>query len=132
MTSQKSRLLFLLELLNRETDEQHPITIAEIMARLNAEGFTATRKTATKDIDTLLAHGVDVVCNKGRQNQYFIGEREFELPELTMLVDAVQAAKFIPVRQSQTLPTTTRITTTSPAETIAPIMVCVPKLIIFG
>lgn len=103
MTKQKDRLLFLLEQLNRETDEEHPVTIAEIIERLNAEGFTATRKTVAKDIDTLLAHGVDVVCNKGRQNQYFIGDRVFEVPELVMLVDAVQAAKFISVKWSQTL-----------------------------
>ena len=103
MSTSKDRLLFLLELLNRETDEEHPVTIAEIIDRLNAEGFTATRKTVTKDIDTLLAHGVDVVCNKSRQNKYFIGNRAFELPELTLLVDAVQAAKFISVKQSRRL-----------------------------
>lgn len=103
MTSQKNRLMSLLEMLNCETDEEHPITVAEIIDYLNTEGFTATRKTVAKDIDTLLAHGVDVVCNKRRQNQYFIGDRTFELPELTLLVDAVQAAKFISVKQSQTL-----------------------------
>ena len=103
MPPYKDRLLFLLELLNRETDEEHPITVAEIIDRLGAEGFTATRKTVAKDIDTLLAHGVDVVCNKSRQNKYFIGNRAFELPELTLLVDAVQAAKFISVKQSHNL-----------------------------
>ena len=103
MTLSKSRLVFLLELLNRETDEEHPITVADIISRLNKEGFTATRKTVAKDIDTLIAHGVDVVCNKGRQNQYFIGERILQLTELTLLVDAVQAAKFISVKQSQTI-----------------------------
>ncbi|MCL2670725.1 MAG: WYL domain-containing protein [Clostridiales bacterium] len=103
MIQPKDRLLFLLELLNHETDEEHPITVAEIIDRLNAVGFTATRKTVAKDIDTLLAHGVDVVCNKSRQNKYFIGNRAFELPELTLLVDAVQAAKFISVKQSRRL-----------------------------
>jgi len=103
MEAIKSRLLFLLDLLNCETDEENPITVAEIMTRMEAEGFSATRKTIAGDIDTLLAHGVDVVCNKSRQNKYFIGDRDFELPELTMLVDAVQAAKFISVKQSKTL-----------------------------
>jgi len=70
---------------------------------MEAAGFSATRKTIAGDIDTLLAHGVDVVCNKSRQNKYFIGDRDFELPELTLLVDAVQAAKFISVKQSKTL-----------------------------
>ena len=103
MTTHKDRLMFLLELLNKETDEDRPITVAEIISRLNAEGFTPTRKTVAKDIDTLMAHGLDVVCNKSRQNQYFIGDCKFELPELILLVDAVQAAKFISIKQSRTL-----------------------------
>ena len=87
MTLQKSRLMFLMELLNRETDEEHPITIAEIIDRLKTEGFSANRYTIAGDLNTLIAHGIDVVCNKSRQNQYFIGDRHFELPELMMLVD---------------------------------------------
>jgi predicted DNA-binding transcriptional regulator YafY len=103
MTPRKNRLLFLLDLLNRETDEEHPITIVEIIDRLNAEGFSANRKTVAGDINTLMAHGVDVVCNRSRQNQYFIGNRQLELPELTLLVDAVQAAKFISAKRSKML-----------------------------
>lgn len=103
MTQRKDRLLFLLEYLNQETDEQHPVTIMEIIEHLNAEGFTATRKTVSKDIDTLLAHGADIICNKGRKNQYFIGDHIFEMAELTLLVDAVQAARFIPVGKSKKL-----------------------------
>jgi predicted DNA-binding transcriptional regulator YafY len=103
MTPQKSRLIFLLELLNRETDEEHPTTISEIIDRLNAEGFSANRHTVVGDINTLMAHGVDIVRNKSRQNQYFIGDRHFELPELTLLVDAVQAARFISAKQSNAL-----------------------------
>jgi len=103
MTPQKSRLLFLLELLNHETDEEHPITVAEIIEHLNAEGFSANRHTVVGDINTLMAHSVDVVCNKSRQNQYFIGDRHFELPELMLLVDAVQAARFISAKQSRNL-----------------------------
>ncbi|OGO91774.1 MAG: hypothetical protein A2Y17_13535 [Clostridiales bacterium GWF2_38_85] len=103
MPETKSRLLFLLELLNRETDEEHQITVAEIIERLNIEGFSANRHTVVSDLNTLTAHGIDVVCNKSRQNQYFIGDRHFELPELTLLVDAVQAARFIPAKQSKSL-----------------------------
>jgi predicted DNA-binding transcriptional regulator YafY len=54
-------------------------------------------------MNTLIAHGFDVVCNRSRQNQYFIGNRAFELPELTLLVDAVQAARFISVKHSREL-----------------------------
>lgn len=91
MTLQKSRLMFLMELLNRETDEEQRITIAEIIDRLKTEGLSANRHTIAGDLNTLIAHDIDVVCNKSRQNQYFIGDRHFELPELMMLVDAVQA-----------------------------------------
>jgi len=99
----KNRLLHMADILNLETDEEHPVTITEIIDRLTADGFHATRKTAFKDIDILMEHGVDVICNKGKENQYFIGERHFELPELILLVDAVQAARFIPMKRSQTL-----------------------------
>ena len=101
MNPSKSRLLFLLAYLNRETDEEHPVTITEIVQCLNATDFTATRKTIAKDIDILIEHGIDVVCNKGRQNQYFIGDQIFELPELTLLTDAVQAARFISIERSK-------------------------------
>ena len=50
MTLQKSRLMFLMELLNRETDEEHPITIAEIIDRLKAEGLSANRHTIAGDL----------------------------------------------------------------------------------
>ena len=53
MTPHKDRQIFLLELLNSETDEENPITVVEIIDRLNAEGFTAARKTLATDIDTL-------------------------------------------------------------------------------
>ena len=100
---QKNRLLALWELFNQQTDEDHPLTIVEIMDCMNGEGFSVTRKTVVRDIDTLLIHGVDIVCNKRRQNQYFIGERTFELPELILLVDAVQAAKFISTKRSKAI-----------------------------
>jgi predicted DNA-binding transcriptional regulator YafY len=99
----KSRLLTLLNLLTHETDEDNPITVTEIIAGLNAEGFTADRKTIYKDIEILQSHGIDVICNRKVQNQYFIGSRDFDLPELALLVDAVQAARFIPTKRSQTL-----------------------------
>ncbi|MDR2571031.1 MAG: WYL domain-containing protein, partial [Oscillospiraceae bacterium] len=92
----KSRLLTLLNLLIHETDEENPITVTEITSRLSAVGFsTADRKTIYKDIEILQAHGIDIICNRKIQNQYFIGSREFDLPELALLADAVQAAKFI-------------------------------------
>lgn len=73
--------------MNCEPEEERPIHVAEIIDRLTAEGFTATRKTLAMDIGTLMAHGIEVVCNKSRRNQYFVSERHFELPEFMLLVD---------------------------------------------
>ena len=103
MSGIRNRLLTLLDILSKDTDEDHPITIAEIIDRLNAQGLSANRHTVMNDIETLLTHGIDVVCNKSRQNQYFIGERQFQLPELKLLVDAVQASKFISAKKSKEL-----------------------------
>ena len=102
METHRNRLLHLADILNRRTDDEHPVTVNEIIDRLTADGFHATRKTVFHDIDILTEH-MDIICNKGKENQYFVGDRIFELPELIMLVDAVQAARFIPLKRSQTL-----------------------------
>ena len=99
----KDRLLTLREILINETDSDHPITVVEIISRLNADGFTADRKTVYKDIETLKAHGVNIAHERKRQNQYYIINRDFTLSELTLLVDAVQAAKFVSVKDSNAL-----------------------------
>lgn len=63
----------------------------------------AERKSVYTDISILESFGLDVICEKGRSNKYFIGEREFELPELKLLVDVVQSSKFITHKKSKEL-----------------------------
>ncbi len=99
----KSRILYIYKYLLEHTDEKHPATICEINTYLNSIGIKAGRKTIAGDIRQLQEFGYDVICNKCRQNQYFIGSREFELVELKMLVDAVQAARFITPKKSKLL-----------------------------
>ncbi|MDD4492786.1 MAG: WYL domain-containing protein [Eubacteriales bacterium] len=99
----KSRLLYIMKYLWEQTDENHPVTIADIMAHLDGMNIKTNRKTVSDDIEQLQESGLDVVCNKSRQNQYFIGTRNPELPELKMLVDAVQAARFITPKKSKEL-----------------------------
>ncbi|NMP37545.1 MAG: WYL domain-containing protein [Clostridiales bacterium] len=99
----KNRVLYILKFLREHTDENHPTTIHEINDYLDELGIAAGRKTVADDIEQLQECGYDVVCNKSRQNQYFIGERDLELAELKMLVDAVQAAKFISAKKSKAL-----------------------------
>ena len=91
----KSRILTVKRFLEEHTDEARPVTMADILAHLEAEGISTSRKTVAQDIKELIASGVDVVCNAGKPKEYFIGDRYFELPELKLLVDAVRASRFI-------------------------------------
>jgi len=103
MNDKKSRILYIKRFLETQTDEAHPATAADILAYLEREGIPASRKTVAQDIEMLADAGIDVVCNRSTQNQYFIGNRQFELPELKLLVDAVQASKFITPKKSKAL-----------------------------
>ena len=103
MSDKKNRLLYILNLLYRESDEEHPITITQILERLEKAGIEGNRRTVAHDLEVLSDNGFDIICNKSRQNQYFIGERHFEIPELKLLVDAVQASRFISAKRSKRL-----------------------------
>lgn len=96
----KNRALYIIKFLWDTTDEEHPATTNSIIEYLATLGITTTRKTVAEDIAALQEGGFDIVSNRSRQNEYFIGSRYFELPELKMLVDAVQAAKFISNKKS--------------------------------
>jgi predicted DNA-binding transcriptional regulator YafY len=99
----KSRLLQIKRYLEERTDEAHPSAIADILSYLESEGVQADRRTVSRDIERLMESGMDIVCNAGRRNEYFCGGKGFELPELKLLVDAVQASRFISHRKSQAL-----------------------------
>ena len=99
----KSRILYIKNFLEMQTDEIHPATLKEIAAYLDTEGITANRKTLSQDIALLIDAGVDVVCQRSRQNRYFIGGGRFELPEIKLLIDAVQASRFISHKKSEAL-----------------------------
>jgi predicted DNA-binding transcriptional regulator YafY len=103
MAEKKSRILYVQRFLERQTDEAHPVTLTDIIAYLAGEGIAATRKTILLDIEQLTEAGTDVVCNRSRQNTYFIGDRHFELPELKLLIDAAQASKFLNAKRSRSL-----------------------------
>ena len=100
MDAKKSRILYIKRFLEEQTDEEHPATIADILSYLSSVGIAAHSRTVMLDIEQLIEAGVDVVHNKSRHNQYFIGEIHFELPELKLLVDAAQASKFLSVKRS--------------------------------
>lgn len=100
----KKRLMLMQEVLEKYSDEEHPLTTAQIMKILDEEyGMKIHRTTVGKDIADLIEMDVDVQCTRSTQNRYFIGTRYFELPELKLLVDAVASSKFITEKKSHEL-----------------------------
>lgn len=101
---QKLKLLKLVELLRQETDEQHPLTTAQICERLGAMGIPCDRRVLSKDIDLLNDNGVEVLCTwVGKRKGYYVEDRNFSVPELKILIDAVQAASFITEKKTEDL-----------------------------
>ena len=99
--NQKLKMLYLAKILMEESDEQHGLTMAEIIEKLNAYDVSADRKTLYLDLEELRRYGMDVLgVQSGRSYYYYLGARDFELPELKLLVDAVQSAKFITDKKS--------------------------------
>lgn len=93
--NQKLKLLYLLRFLMQNSDEAHPLSMAQLIEELANNGISAERKSIYDDIEALRLFGVDIVQLKGKNGGYYIGERDFELPELKLLVDSVQSSKFI-------------------------------------
>ena len=84
----------MLRFLYERTDENHPATVSDIIAHLNGKGIQAVRQTVYADTNTLIDAGIDIVVVKSTQNQYFMGSRLFEYPELKMLTDAVASVSY--------------------------------------
>ena len=102
--NQKLKMLYLAKIFSEETDEQHGLEMPEIIAKLSAYGVNADRKTLYMDFEELQHFGLDIISEKeGRKTFYYLGSRDFELPELKLLVDSVQSAKFITDRKSKEL-----------------------------
>ena len=100
---QKTKLLFLYKLLLERGDEDNPISTPELIEALAARDIPAERKSIYRDMEALQDFGVDVQFKKGKPSGWFIGQREFELAELKLLVDAVQSSRFITRKKSQAL-----------------------------
>ena len=100
---QKLKLLYLADLLRRETDEDHALSMSDILSRLEELGVHAERKSIYDDLRALEDYGMDIIATRGRAGGYQLAHREFELPELKLLVDAVQSSKFLSVKKSREL-----------------------------
>ncbi|MCL2539114.1 MAG: WYL domain-containing protein [Oscillospiraceae bacterium] len=97
---QKLKLLYLKELFERRTDEEHGVSMDAILSFLSERGIDAERKSIYSDIEWLQQYGMDIVAKKGRGTEYMLLSREFQLPELKLLVDAVGASRFITRKKS--------------------------------
>ena len=98
----KNRILFLMEYLQQHSDESHPVTTAEIRDALARQGCPIIISTLRNDIESLRSAGYDIQINEteGMSTTYSWLDREWSLPELQILVDAVSSAQFIPVEKS--------------------------------
>ena len=100
----KPRILYLQKILLERTDEEHPLSTTQLISILNNEyGISAHRTTITKDIAALVEYGLDIVTIHSTQSKYFVASRQFELPELKLLIDAVESSKFITQKKSNAL-----------------------------
>lgn len=103
-TNQKLKLLYLLKILNEKTDENHCLTTQELIDELALYDIKAERKSIYDDIECLNVFGYDVEYIKAKKGGgYYLAERDFELPELKLLVDAVQSSRFITQKKSREL-----------------------------
>lgn len=101
---QKIKLLKLMEILRQETDEDHPMRASGVCERLVQEGISCDRRTLTRDITLLNEQGFEVMSVMvGHEKAYYIEDRSFSVPELKILIDAVQAASFITEKKTQEL-----------------------------
>lgn len=94
-SAQKLKVLYLMDILRTETDPEHGLTMPQLIERLAAKGIDAERKGIYRDIETLREFGMDVRQLKRQPVQYALAERDFELSQLTLLVDAVQSSRFL-------------------------------------
>jgi len=101
---QKIKLLKLYEMLRQHTDEDRPLSTNQLCAMLEAEGITCDRRTLSEDIDTLNANGFEVLHRRTRYAKlYYIVDRQFDLAEVKILIDAIQAASFITRQKTSAL-----------------------------
>ncbi len=100
---QKRKLLALERILLECTDEDHPMTMEQLIGELERWGIDGERKSIYSDMEELRRCGVDVNNRRGKKGGWFVGERQFQLAELKLLVDAVQSSRFLTWKKSSEL-----------------------------
>lgn len=99
----KIKLLFLHDIFTRQTDSEHVYSANELCDLLSEYGINCERKSIYSDIDALKEYGMDIVNVRTPKRGYYLNERKFDIAEVRLLIDAVQAAKFISSKKTKAL-----------------------------
>ncbi len=102
--NQKLKIFYILDYLQRNSHQDHPVRAMELLDMLQRQHqISCDRKTVYSDIAALQDLGVDIVSTPGKNGGYYIASRNFELPELKLLIDAVQSSRFLTEKKSREL-----------------------------
>ena len=102
-SKQKLKLLYIYRMLEQETDAKHGLSMADILQRLADEGIYAERKGIYRDLDVLRSFGLTINTIQRMPVEYTLERTGLSLPEIMLLVDAVQSSKFLTQRTSDKL-----------------------------
>jgi len=102
--NQKLKIFYILDYLKENSHQDHPVRASELLSMLERQrGIICDRKTVYSDIAALQDYGVDIVSIPGKNGGYYIASRNFELPELKLLIDAVLSSRFLTEKKSREL-----------------------------
>ena len=102
--NQKLKIFYILDYLQKNSHENKPVRAAELIEMLDHQhNIRCDRKTVYSDISALIDYGVDIVTKPGKNGGYYIASRNFELPELKLLIDAVQSSRYLTEKKSREL-----------------------------
>ena len=102
--NQKLKIFYILDYLERNSNEKNPVRASDLIAMLDRNhNISCDRKTVYSDIAALQQYGVDIVSLPGKNGGYYIASRNFELPELKLLIDAVQSSRYLTEKKSKEL-----------------------------
>jgi predicted DNA-binding transcriptional regulator YafY len=100
---QKAKMMLIYKMLYEKTDENHNMTVNDMIEELSGSGIKAERKSIYNDLKVLKDMGYDIIGIKSRTYSYYMGSREFQMPELKLIIDAVVSAKFLTAKKTKDL-----------------------------
>ncbi len=102
--NQKLKILYIMDYLQKNSHEENPVRAAELISMLDRQhNIQCDRKTVYSDVAALIDYGVDIVTKPGKNGGYYVASRNFELPELKLLIDAVLSSRYLTEKKSREL-----------------------------